>query len=181
MHRIKYAIEDSKKLKNWLIPVVFSEEQYNISELANLWENLCQVLEDYHGFEHLYTEVEQHFDKENFEEIGYDILEKNLKKHKKKLVLLIDNVGDLLQKLEEKEIRRLRELMQTKSHIRFIVASPFYLDNVLDYKQPFFEFFKVKRLDGLTKEETERLLLKLGDVHNEGKRSNAFCRKRPKG
>jgi predicted NACHT family NTPase len=33
--RIAYAIEDAPELKDWLIPVVFSEEQYNIGELAN--------------------------------------------------------------------------------------------------------------------------------------------------
>src|SRR5256885_13184555 len=44
LHRIKYAVEDSAKLKGWLIPVIFSEEQYNISELANLWENICHTL-----------------------------------------------------------------------------------------------------------------------------------------
>lgn len=179
LYRIKYAIEDSNKLKEWLIPVIFSEEQYHISELVNLWENICHTLEDYYGFENLYTEVEQHVNKANFEELAYDILEKHLNKRKRKLVLLIDNIGDLLQKLEDKEVRRLRELLQTKSHIRIIAASPFYLDNILDYKQPFFEFFKVHRLDGLNKEETEQLLLKLGEVYNEKEKIERILNETP--
>ena len=167
LHRIKYEIEDSKKLKNWLIPIVFNEEQYNVSELANLWENIGHILEDYYGFSGIYHEMEIQALHENFEEKCYEILERFLEKYKKKLVLLIDNIGDLLKKMEDKEIRRLREILQTKSNFRLIAASSFYLDSILDYQQPFFEFFKVIRLDGLSKSETEKLLLKLGEVYNE--------------
>ncbi|MEO8711472.1 MAG: ATP-binding protein [Parafilimonas sp.] len=167
LHRIRYATEDNKELNKWLIPVIFSEEQYNISELANLWETVAHTLEDYHGFAGISKEMEMHIAKDNFEEYCYDILEKHLEKHNKKLVLLIDNVGDILKKLEDKEVRRLREILQTKSFIRLIAGSPFYLDSILDYKQPFFEFFKVIRLEGLDKQETLELLLKLGDIYYE--------------
>lgn len=167
LNRIKYAVEDSEKLKDWLIPVIFSEEQYNITELANLWENVGQVLEDYHGFEGLSKEVEKHVYKDDFDEKAYELLERELTKRKKKLVLLIDNIGDFLKKLDDNETRRLRELLQTKSSIRVIAGSSFYLESILDYKQPLFEFFKMIRLDRLTDIETQKLLRKLGDVFNE--------------
>lgn len=179
LHRIKYAIEDSPRLNTWLIPVIFGEEQYNVSELANLWENVGHILEDDYHFENAYEEMEQHSDKENFEERCYDILEKHLTRHKKKLVLLIDNVGDLLKKIEDKEVRRLREILQTKSHIRLIGGSPFYLDSILDYKQPFFEFFKVKRLEGLSRADIETLLLKLGEVYGEKNKIEVIIKETP--
>jgi len=179
LHRIKYAIEDNSKLNKWLIPVIFSEEQYNISELANLWETVTHNLEDYHGFKGISEEMERHITKNNFEELCYDILEKYLGRHNKKLVLLIDNIGDLLKKLDDKEVRRLREILQTKAHIRLIAGSPFYLDSILDYKQPLFEFFKIIRLDGLTKEETQGLLLKLGEVHNEKEKIERIMNETP--
>ena len=37
MHRLNYAIEDDKKLNEYLIPIVFTEEQYYLSELVNIW------------------------------------------------------------------------------------------------------------------------------------------------
>ena len=89
LHRIKYEIEDSKKLKNWLIPIVFNEEQYNVSELANLWENIGHILEDYYGFSGIYHEMEIQALHENFEEKCDEILERFLEKYKKKLVLLL--------------------------------------------------------------------------------------------
>ena len=167
LNRIKYGIEDSALLKGKVIPVLFSEEQYNISELANLWENIAQYLEDYQGFEGLYEEMEANCDKPHYEEKSYDVLEKHLKTRNKKLVLLIDNIGDLLKKMEKTEVHRLREILQTKNDLRLIVGSPFYLETVLDYQQPFFEFFKVVRLEGLTNEETKQLLLKLAQINNE--------------
>lgn len=179
LHRIKYGIDDSKKLNKWLIPVLFSEEQYNVSELANLWENVGQHLEDYEGFIGLYNEMEQHISKNNFEELCLDILEKYLNAKKKKIVLLIDNIGDLLKKMDEMEVRRLREILQTKSFIRLIAGSPFYLESILDYQQPLFEFFKVMRLDGLNKQETENLLLTLGDVHNEKEKIERIIKETP--
>jgi nucleoside-triphosphatase THEP1 len=167
LNRIKYAVEDSYRLKSWLLPIIFSEEQYNISELANLWENIAQLLEDYYGFSGIYEEMEKNIGKKNFEELCWEILEKRLDKAGKKLVLLIDNVGNLFKKIKELEVRRLREILQTRPQIRMIAASPLYLESLLDYKQPLFEYFKVIRLEELNSDETRKLLLKLGDIHNE--------------
>jgi GTPase SAR1 family protein/Fe2+ or Zn2+ uptake regulation protein len=179
LNRIKYGIEDSKLLKNWVIPIIFSEEQYNISELVNLWESVAQQLEDYYGFEGLYEAIEANQAIENFEELSYEILENQLKKKKKKLVLLIDNIGDMLKKMAKTEVHRLREILQTRNEMRFIVGSPFYLETVLDYHQPFFEFFKVLRLEGLSQEETQELLLKLGEMNDGKKKIEKIIRETP--
>lgn len=162
LNRIKYAIEDSNKLSAWIIPVIFSEEQYNITELANLWENVGQFLEDYHGFDSLSGKINKSIGEADFEGKSYEILEKELQSRNKKLVLLIDNIGDFLRKLEDKEVRRFRELLQTKSEIRLIAGSSFYLESMLDYKQPFFEFFKVLRLDSLSQSKRRDFLKSLG-------------------
>lgn len=177
--RLKYGIEDSPKLRHNVIPVMFSEEQYNISELVNLWENIAQNLGDYHGFHGLTEQIEQNLHKENFEELSYDILENRLRKHNKKLVLLIDNVGDILKKMDIREVRRFREILQTKNDLRLIAGSPFYLDMVLDVHQPLFEFFKVIKLDGLDFEQTKKLLLKLGEIHNEAEKINKIINETP--
>jgi hypothetical protein len=179
LNRLKYGVEDSTVLKDWLIPVIFSEEQYNITELANLWENVGQYLDDYHGFSGLAEEMEKQLETKNFEERCYELLEKHLQKHGKKLVLLIDNIGDLLKKMDNVEVHRLREVLQTKNHIRLIAGSPFFLESILDYQQPLFEFFKVVRLDGLDQVETQALLLKLAEVSNETEKIEKIIRETP--
>lgn len=179
LHRIRYAIEDAPSLKNWLIPVIFSEEQYNISELANLWENIGQELEDYHEFNGLYKEMEKAISPTDYDERCWDILESALDSKGKKIVLLIDNIGDLLEKFSDLEIRRLRRILQTKPQLRLIAASPLYLESILDYTQPLFEFFKVLRLENLDSRETHELLLTLADIHGDKEKIEQIIKKTP--
>ena len=179
LNRIRYGIEDSPVLKNWLIPVIFSEEQYNVGELSNLWENIAQILEDYHGFDGIYTEMEKYVASQNFEENCWNVLETRLDKEGKKIVLLIDNMGDLLRKIGELEVRRLRMILQTKPQVRLVAASPLYLESILDYKQPLFEFFKVVRLEELNGAETRQLLLKLADIHYEREKIERIINENP--
>lgn len=41
LHRLNYAIEDDSELSAVTIPIIFSEEQYHLSELTNLWESIA--------------------------------------------------------------------------------------------------------------------------------------------
>lgn len=179
LNRLKYAIEDDQTLKKWLIPVLFNEEQYHIIELANVWENVAGYLEDFHGFKGITEEIEKYVSRKDFEQQAFDILVKHLSKHDKKIVLFIDNIGDLLKKFDLLEVRRLREILQTSPYIRLIAGSPVVLESILDYQQPLFEFFKVIQLKGLTSEETILLLKKLAEINHETKRIDAIIKKTP--
>jgi hypothetical protein len=177
--RLKYAIEDDKKLSEWLIPVVFSEEQYNITELANVWENIAVHLEDYYGFEGITREMEKQTSHTDFESLSFEILLSHLRKSGKKIVLFVDNIGDLLKKFGELEVRRLREILQTVPDIRLIAGSSVVLDSILDYQQPLFEFFKVIQLKGLTYEESVTLLQKLAALHKEEAKIERIIKESP--
>jgi len=165
--RLRYGIEDSATLSSRLLPIVFPEEQYQISELAGLWEYVAEYLEDHHGFVGLYDDVEGYNLTANFEDEAFEVLNRALDKTGKHLVLLIDNIGELFHKLDKNEMHRLREILQTNNRVRVIGGSTNYLEAVLDYHQPFYEFFKIIRLDGLGKEETVRLIQQLGEIHGE--------------
>lgn len=179
LNRLKYAIEDDVKLNKWIIPIVFNEEQYHIIELVNIWENIASYLEDFYGFTGLTEEIEKHISKKDFEQIAFDILIKHLDKHQKKIVLFIDNIGDLFKKFDDLEVRRLREILQTIPHIRLIAGSPVVLENLTDYHQPLFEFFKVIQLKGLTHDETIMLLKKLAEINHQGKKIDNIINKTP--
>ena len=177
--RLKYGIDSSAVLAQWLLPVAFTEEQYQISELVNLWEYVAEYLEDHYGFDGIYEAIGKHVQDKRFEEKAYEILDAALKKKKKNIVLLIDNIGDLFHKLEMLEIRRLREILQTNSRIRVIGGSAHYLAEVLDYQQPFYEFFKIMRLEGLDKNATIRLILRLGEMHGEKAKIERIVKEAP--
>lgn len=177
--RLKYAIEDNEYLNKWVIPVMFSEEQYNISQVVNIWEYIAEYLEDAHNFLGISADMQRYADKKDFEEIALDILIKYLDRYKKKVVLLIDNVGDLLDKLDRLEIFRLREILQTIPHMRLIAASSAVLDGILDYQQPFFEFFKMVPLMGLSYDESTALLKKLAEMHGETEKIEKIIKETP--
>jgi tetratricopeptide (TPR) repeat protein len=160
IHRIKYAIEDDKDLKN-IIPITLGEEQYGISELVNLWEKIAEILDDYHGFVKLYDNIQDNIDKE---EVCLEIITKELSKKNKNIVLFIDNFGDMLKKFSDLEIKRLREILTTNTNFRLVAASPVMIDQILDYQKPLFEFFKTVPLKGLDNNEITSLLRKLSDL-----------------
>jgi hypothetical protein len=80
---------------------------------------------------------------------------------------LIDNIGDILKKFDERDEQRLREVLMAIPEIRLIGATSIFLENLFDYKRPFFDFFKYQYLEGLTKDEALDLMLKLGEIFHE--------------
>ncbi len=168
--RLKYAVEDDPSLNKWLIPVIFNEEQYHIGALSDLWEQIAIYLEDECGFTGISDEITKHLQDKYFEEHAFNILIKALDKQKKKVILFIDNIGDLLEKFGKLEVHRLRQILQTDPHIRLVAATPVILNDVIDYTQPLYEFFKVVHLKGLDYDESVMLLLKLAELHNETKK-----------
>lgn len=167
--RVKYAIEDNPDLNKWLVPIKFSEEQYQIATLDRLWEEIAEYLETADStFEGLFAEMEKHEDKKDYERIALDILVKAIKKQKKRLVVMIDNLGDLFRKLGDKGNHRLREVLLTHTNIQLIGASADMLEHTFNYDKPFFEFFQQITLQPINKENSFKLLENLGTQYGQG-------------
>ncbi len=165
--RTRYEIENNKELSKSLIAVQFAEEQYNIFDLSRLWESAAEKLEETEGFETLSDELDDRSEDENYIEECFGILEKYLLKNKKRLVLLLDNFGDILDKLSDIEQKRLRDIFHTSNHIQLIATSSRALEHTYKHDKPFFEFFKIVKLDGLDKKDTILLLEQLAKTTNK--------------
>jgi tetratricopeptide (TPR) repeat protein len=167
--RLKYEIENTEELKDWLMPVFFNEDSYDLTSLSNLWEKLLKYfdehLEDGGGY---YDATDKFVGSKDYEQLCFNLVTDILHKHKRKIVLLFDNFGELfLDNLKEKEEHRLREILMTSPDIRIIAGSAVVLENTHDYKAPFFDFFKIINLEGLNKEETYDLIKKLQEKNND--------------
>ncbi len=158
--KLRYEIEDDKKLSHLLV-IQFTEEQYNIFSLNRLWEAVADILEEIIGFEEIVNEMDTFKDEDDY----YFLLDKYLKKNRKKLILLIDNFGDILDKLKEKEHKKLRDILH-ESDLQIIAASTKTLETTYKHDKPFFESFKTIYLDGLTSEEVQTLLTNLSNSYN---------------
>ena len=162
--RTHYEIDSTPEFSH-IVPIQFSEEQYNIYSLARLWENIADRLEDVAGFEGV-SEPENTAD-------NYDRIRVYLRKNKKKLLLLIDNFGNLLNKFTDLETKKLRDLLH-EPHLQIIAGSLHELEQTYKHDKPFFEFFKTLHLEGLSSAETEKLLCHLAKHHQDPKIMHAL-------
>ncbi|MFK7982739.1 MAG: ATPase, partial [Saprospiraceae bacterium] len=98
--RMAYEIEQTPKLNTWLIPVVFNEEEYSIRKLYKFWIRIAELLEEkedlFYGIPAEMDDLSnQYTDDAAYEKAIFEILTAALKKHHKKIILFIDNVGEM--------------------------------------------------------------------------------------
>ncbi len=169
--RLKYEMEDDPELNQYLLPVRFSEEQYQIGCLPDLWEETAIYLENLNpNFSGLKDELLKHEKEKDYERICFDIITRKLKDNNKRIVLLIDNIGDLFNKFTSQETHRFREILMTSPHFLLIGASSHMLEHTFRYDKPFFEFFYQLKLEPIKKQEATDLMKALAgnyDVYNK--------------
>ncbi len=165
--RIKYAIEDDPELADYLLLVRFPEEQYNIGGLPDLWEETALYLENLNPlFEGLSDDFKPHEKKDDYERICFELLTKKLKQHNKRIVFLIDNIGDLLHKFTDQENSRFREILMTSPYLQLIGASSGMLEYSFHYDKPFFEFFYQLKLEPVNRTEAVNLMKALAETYD---------------
>ena len=196
INRLRVAIEQDENLHKWLIPVVLQEEQYQITELANLWEVVADYLEgiDEVAFAGLFDKMEANYSRSDYERFCFDILSERLRKANKKIILFIENFGEFLAKLSDLEGHRLREVLMNNNQIRLFGTSTVFLDNFkirtygktakevegqFQYDKPFWEFFSMVRLEGLNKTEAQFLLRSLAERYQKTELLERILREAP--
>ena len=196
INRLRVAIEQDENLHKWLIPVVLQEEQYQITELANLWEVVADYLEgiDEVAFAGLFDKMEANYMRSDYERFCFDILSERLRKANKKIILFIENFGEFLAKLSDLEGHRLREVLMNNNQIRLFGTSTVFLDNFkirtygktakevegqFQYDKPFWEFFSMVRLEGLSKTEAQFLLRSLAERYQKTELLERILREAP--
>ncbi len=165
LRRVQIGVQQDRSLAEWLIPIKFPEEQYQIRTLGRLWEEIADTLQnDYdETYPTLFDDMEKHFEEDEYDEICFKMLDTAVRKSKQKLLLLIDNIDELLNKFSIKEQRRLREILITCPTFRIIGGSSNMLEQHFDYGKPFYEFFRIEKLTSFNSEETNRFLKALAE------------------
>jgi hypothetical protein len=160
--RIAYEIQNDPQLSKRLIPVIFNEEQYNISRLFKLWEAIAEYLKESGDMPDLYDQMQSLEYDDDYEHRCFELIEKALIVRNQKMIVFIDNIDELFEKFSKQEHHRLREVFIESAELRVIGASSISLEFHHDYGKPFYQFFKMPYLKGLNIDETRNLLLGLG-------------------
>lgn len=170
--RLKYAVLEDEKLKKWLLPVLFNEEQYSMPDLAAFFEHIAKILAEEHAvYQTLLDEMRKHELEADYDQKAFEILVYYLRQNQQKIIVFHDNFGQFLEKIGKTATHRLRNILMNSPYLRLVGASATLLEHTFDYKEPFFDFFYQIRLKGMTTDETITLFEKLAE--NEGK-SEAF-------
>lgn len=166
LHRLNYAIEDDSELSAVTIPIIFSEEQYHLSELTNLWESIAGYLEDNYQWQNISAGIDKIIANNNdYELLAFEYLKERLKLQNKTLIVIIENINVFLKKIDKTERERLKAILLSADYIKIIGSSTSFNDGIIDFSSEFFDFFQVIQLNGLNKSECENLLIKIGQQY----------------
>lgn len=112
------------------------------------------------------SKKEQTEQKINAENIFFNLLNKISAAIQKKFVFLLENLQDIFgQKLSTDELKRLRGFLQESPETLIIIGSAVSIfDKLEKYGEPFYNFFKFRRLTGLNKDEVKWFLEAEGNL-----------------
>jgi hypothetical protein len=156
LKRLQVEIDTDSKLSQQYITINPAEEQANMYRLYDLLEEVIRELEDndidvgeYNFHEDVYAYTRQLFS------MIHDAVERT----GKQLLLLLDNIDRILDNVGEDDVHLLREDLLNYNDIKIIGSSTRITEHFWRYDKPFYEFFRVFKLEPLTSEEIRALLL----------------------
>jgi DNA-binding MarR family transcriptional regulator len=174
LRRLRYAIEDDPELYSHWLPLVFPEEQYNISRLSDLWVNCLDALSD--TLERVNRKDESESLDQRIDELpaddekrraqaALDLLVGWAKKEGRGLVLLFDN-SDLLFDRLKSDHWLIREVLSADNRLLFIGVTNAPIKATYDHEGAFFDFFKIHEMRGLTDQETREVIFNLARLRH---------------
>lgn len=180
IHRVNYALTEESKLSNRYLPILFSEEQYNLSDLTNLWESIAASIEDNFSTEKITERINEIIDSEHeYERLCFEYLRNFLVQQEMTAILFIENLNFFLGKLSKDESERLKSILTSDSPFRIIGSSTSYNDGGINFDDPFYSFLEIVPLDGLSQKECKNLLVKIGQQYGEEDHIKAIMKSHP--
>lgn len=172
LRRLRFAIDDDPELGALWLPLVFPEEQYNIAALSDFWLNCVDSLGDaleqrglegpFRGLDETAARVQAIVDEHSRQVEALTLLLDVARNTGRRLLLLVDNMDQVLERIDVKAAWSLREVLSTQPTLMMLGAmTAAALEVGFQYDQPFHDFFKVHRLDSLDEPETFAVLRQL--------------------
>jgi len=165
LRRLAIGVDDDAELAGQWLPLVFPEEQYNIATLADFWLNCLDALGDFleargdvAEMKAIDAEVER-LDRKDGEGALQTLL-RLAKKLDRRLLLLVDNIDLVLERIKDKDWV-LREALQEHPELLLVGASSRALEATYDYGAAFYDFFKIDELRGLSEIEMRETIVTL--------------------
>ena len=164
--RVAAELRNDPALSTRLFPVRFMEESQEIFNLADFWleslgflatdtaarhPDISQQLRDTHA------ELTARWHDSNIEERAFAAVREAADRLDTKLVLMVENLQALSGATDGDFGRRLRNALRSAPQIMLLATATSRFSGLDDATQPFFELFRIVRLNPLDTEECRRL------------------------
>jgi tetratricopeptide (TPR) repeat protein len=181
----KYKVFEDSSLKNSYIPLQTAEEEYSIVSLRDFFTKIIDLLIEYDPDRELATEFQKIEILENEEQavdIAIQTMEDFSKKHKKKILLLLDNFDLILDEkiMDKAQAGKLRDVLMNRSFLTLIAAAPTHFREVSGYDRPFYQFFNTIELEEFSFEKINELLKKQAELENNEQMLENFDELKPR-
>ena len=166
LSRLAYEVEADEALNNWLIPILLNEEEYGILSLFTFWLRISEKLaeQDSEHYTNLFQEISN---LDDHAEAAWDLIQNHLNKNEQKIIIFVDNLGELFKDFDDIEHAQLREVLSLHPQIRLIGGSSQLLEAHFDGAAPFYQFFKLVNLKPIDEAEMHELLRSLAKQTGE--------------
>jgi TPR repeat protein len=157
LRRIQAEVETDNNLNNRLIAINLSEEQAGVYRLFDLWEMIIREFKakDIQIEEPKWEDYSD--DLNEYSKALYAAIQQTLIKEGKKLILLLDNIDRIFDNLGD-DSHFLREILINFKDMRIIGGSTRMNEHFWKYENPFYQFFRIVKLDKLSLDEVKELL-----------------------
>ncbi|MEO5361808.1 MAG: tetratricopeptide repeat protein [Nitrospirota bacterium] len=148
------------------IPVLFSEEEY-VSDITKFVLTILRYLPNSPGGKSIsipseLTNPTRITEKERMAAVSF--LKKFKEKTGKFLLLFIDNINDIIGNFTREDQAALRDILMTTDAVLIIGAAPTLFDAIINYNEPFYNFFETIRLSDFSYKETTELLNRFASI-----------------
>ncbi len=148
----------------WLFPVVFAEESYEVGTCGEFWlEGLSHLVEQAPADEQeslrlTYNDLRTGRDDRVLAERSIGTLLDFADRHKKRLLLLVENLNTLFSDIGDPEVGwQLRKTLQTEPRIILLGSATSRFDEIDSYERALYDLFRVVTLRPLDTNECEIL------------------------
>ncbi len=161
------------------IPVMFPEEQFNMTSLRDMLAATLHrlAMQNISGAEEWLKKAEAEPDEEQSEQLAITGIRVITRQTGKRLILFIENLDQLLNDyLDDKMKGTLRRLLMSDAFMMIIGSTVHIFDALKNYDEAFFNYFGQVPLDRLNAEQVSELLRKRAEYD----RNDRFLRELPK-
>ncbi len=168
---IDYRISKNPHLDKKWFSLLFPEESYGVTKIADLLLEALRILVEKTGDKEaaaVYKQVKHDDNDARVTDLTLDVFRKFHRDRGVGFLFLIENLNRLLERQikVKSEVHLLRKILIEEEWLVTVCTSPTYLDAVIKEDEPFFEFFQVRFLAELSQEDQLEMFQKLADYED---------------